>query len=454
MKRDRRTIRQARVLARRYGPASPVWRRRFATGIGAVLVGLVALLFARSADAAMALFNRATIPMPWLPFVITPAGVFALTAVTKWFTPEARGSGIPQIIAAARDPRGSIDPLISLKTGFAKLAMTLAALLVGASVGREGPTVQVSASILARVHRAFRVPVTAGVIIAGGAAGVAAAFNTPLAGVAFAIEELANAFEQRVTMLVMTAILISGMVSLAVAGDYVYFGALQETLPLSRVLIIAPVAGFVGGLAGRLFSRLILSITRHRRKYLGPLASRPLLWALLCGLAIAAIGVATGMTWGTGYAASKSIIEGAPAPWYFGPAKFAATALSTLAGMPGGIFSPSIATGAGLGNMLCLLFPHDPRGAIVLLGMIAYFTGVVRAPLTAVIIVMEVTASRAMIIPLFASAVIADASAQLICKEKLYHGLAREFFSSPDEPFANGRKRVDTGSRPDTVTRS
>lgn len=397
-----------------------------------MLVGVVALLFARAADAAMAFFARVTGPTPWLPLVITPIGVFALAAFTKWWTPEARGSGIPQVIAAARDPQGPIDPLISLKTGFAKLAMTLAALLVGASVGREGPTVQVSASILAKVHRAFRVPMTAGVIIAGGAAGVAAAFNTPLAGVAFAIEELANAFEQRVTMLVMTAILISGMVSLGVAGDYIYFGALPETLPVARVLIIAPVAGFLGGIAGGFFARVILSVTRHRRRYLGPLASRPLLWALICGIGIAVIGVATGLTWGTGYAPAKAIIEGAPAPWYFGPAKFAATTLSTLAGMPGGIFSPSIATGAGLGNILCLLFPHDPRGAIVLLGMIAYFTGVVRAPLTAVIIVMEATASRGMIIPLFASAVIADASAQLVCKEKLYHGLAREFFTQPE----------------------
>lgn len=143
------------------------------------------------------------------------------------------------------------------------------------------------------------------------------------------------------------------------------------------------------------------------------------------------IGVATGMTWGTGYAQSKAIIEGSPAPRYFGPAKFVATALSTLAGMPGGIFSPSIATGAGAGNSLCLLFPKDPSGAVVLLGMIAYFTGVVRAPLTAVIIVMEVTASRGMIIPLFASAVIADASAQLVCQEKLYHGVARDFFTPP-----------------------
>ena len=416
---------------------SPVWRRRFATAIGAVLVGIVALLFARAADQTMALFGGATASVPWLPFLITPLGVFVLAAFTKWWTPEARGSGIPQVIAAARDPEGPIEPLISLKTGFAKLAMTLTALLVGASVGREGPTVQVSAAILAKIHRLFRVPITAGVIIAGGAAGVAAAFNTPLAGVAFAIEELANAFEQRVTMLVMTAIVLSGMVSLGVAGDYVYFGVLQETLSVGQVLIAAPVAGVLGGLAGGLFARLVLSVTRYRRRYLGPFADRPLLWALVCGAGIAAIGVATGMTWGTGYAASKAIIEGAPAPWYFGPAKFAATALSTLAGMPGGIFSPSIATGAGLGNMLCLLFPDDPRGAVVLLGMIAYFTGVVRAPLTAVIIVMEATGSRGMILPLFASAVIADASAQLVCKEKLYHGLAREFFTSTEEPKPN-----------------
>ena len=394
-----------------------------------MLVGITALIFARAADEAMALFNRATASTPWLPLILTPAGVLALTALTRWLSPEARGSGIPQVIAAARDPQRPIGPLISLKTGFAKLAMTVVALLVGASVGREGPTVQVSASILAKVHRMFRVPLTAGVIIAGGAAGVAAAFNTPLAGVAFAIEELANAFEQRVAMLVMTAILISGMVSLGIAGDYVYFGAMPETLGVGRALIIAPVAGLVGGIAGGCFARLILSVTRHRDRLLGPLAKRPLLWALLCGIGVAVIGVATGMTWGTGYAASKAIIEGSQAPWYFGPAKFLSTALSTLAGLPGGIFSPSIATGAGLGNILCFLFPSDPRGAVVLLGMIAYFTGVVRAPLTAVIIIMEATASRGMILPLFASAVIADGSAQLICKEKLYHGLAREFFT-------------------------
>lgn len=108
--------------------------------LGAVLVGTTALIFARAADEAMVLFNRATASVPWLPLIITPAGVLALTALTRWLSPEARGSGIPQVIAAARDPQDPIGPLISLKTGFAKLAMTVVALLVGASVGREGPT--------------------------------------------------------------------------------------------------------------------------------------------------------------------------------------------------------------------------------------------------------------------------------------------------------------------------
>jgi H+/Cl- antiporter ClcA len=148
-------------------------------------------------------------------------------------------------------------------------------------------------------------------------------------------------------------------------------------------------------------------------------------------VAIALIGIATQVTWGTGYSEARAAIEGAPESLWFGPGKFVAALLSTVAGLPGGIFSPSLATGAGVGNLLCLLFPHDPRGAVVLLGMVAYFTGVVRAPLTAVIIIVEATASRGMILPLFAASLIADGSARLVCKDKLYHALAREFLSRP-----------------------
>jgi len=430
MRRGSLTRRRLRILARRHGPLSPVWRRRFATGTGAVLVGLVALLFANIANDAIAIFKGWVASLWWLPLVLSPVGVAAIAIATRRFTPEGKGSGIPQVIAATERPEGSLDTLISLRVGISKLLMTAAGLLAGASVGREGPTVQVSAAIMARVHRLFRVPLTAGVIIAGGAAGVAAAFNTPLGGVAFAIEELANSFEQRVAFLVMTAILIAGITSLGIAGDYVYFGTMPDTLSLGRTFVVAPVSGILGGLSGGLFARLVLAITYNRKHYLGPLATRPVAWALICGVAIALIGIYTSVTWGTGYAEAKAAVEGAHESLWFGPGKFAATLLSTLAGLPGGIFSPSLATGAGVGNLLCLLFPNDPRGAVVLLGMAAYFTGVVRAPLTAVIIIVEATASRGMILPLFASALIADASGRLVCKEKLYHALAREFMPS------------------------
>ena len=398
-----------------------------AAATGAVLVGLIALLFAEMANEAISIFKGWVARLWWLPFVLTPAGVAAIAIATRRFTPEGKGSGIPQVIAATENPERSLETLISLRVGIAKLLMTAAGLLAGASVGREGPTVQVSAAIMARVHRLFRVPITSGVIIAGGAAGVAAAFNTPLAGVAFAIEELANSFEQRVALLVMTAILIAGIVSLGIAGDYVYFGTMPETLSLGRTLVIAPVTGILGGLSGGLFARLVLAITYNRKRYLGPLANRPVLWSLLCGSGIALIGIYTGVTWGTGYAEAKAAVEGVHETLWFGPGKFASTLLSTVAGLPGGIFSPSLATGAGVGNLLCQLFPGDPRGAVVLLGMVAYFTGVVRAPLTAVIIIVEATASRGMILPLFASALIADAAGRLVCKDKLYHALAREF---------------------------
>ena len=95
--------------------------------------------------------------------------------------------------------------------------------------------------------------------------------------------------------------------------------------------------------------------------------------------------------------------------------------------MPGGIFAPSLAAGAGVGDMLRWLFPTYPAGAIVLLGMVAYFTGVVRAPLTAVIIISETTASRGLMMPLLASALIADVVAQAVSKERLYHALSQGF---------------------------
>jgi len=393
-------------------------------GLGAVSIGLIALLFARCADLASAWFGRFVAGHAYWMLAITPLAFAGIALLTRRFAPESAGSGIPQVIAAAGDVRRA-GLLISLRAAVIKCAFTIGALLAGGSVGREGPTVQISAAIMAFCHRLLRAPIRSSMIIAGGAAGVAAAFNTPLAGVTFAIEELADAYEQRVALLVMTTILIAGVVSLGLAGDYVYFGVVGQTMSVGTVLRVAPVAGLLGGLSGGVFARAMLGIGQVRRRWLPFFDRRPVVWALLCGMVVAVLGVATGLTWGTGYAPARAIIDGSNAPSWFGPAKFVATLATGTAGVPGGIFAPSLATGAGLGGALRWMFPNDPGGAVVLLGMVAYFTGVVRAPLTAVIIIVEATASRGLILPLFLAALIAHGVSALVCKERLYHGLAR-----------------------------
>ncbi|KER38068.1 MULTISPECIES: chloride channel protein [Sphingobium] len=416
-----------RALLRRHVPEALVWRRRIAFLGGAVLTGLVALLFARLADEASETFLALTGRWPLAPLLITPLGFAAIVWLTRKLAPAASGSGIPQVMAASRDPDDGLSRLVSARIAIVKFIMTVAALLFGASVGREGPTVQISASIMGYAHRLMAVPLRASVYIAGGAAGVAAAFNTPLAGVAFAIEELAAAYEQRMALLVMAAVLIAGMVSLGLAGDYVYFGVMGQTLNVHQALSAAPVAGVIGGLTGGSFSRLMLSAGRVPTEPMRWLRSHPVLFATGCGFVVAFLGVATGLTWGTGYQTAHAVIAGSDVPMWFGAAKFIATLATAISGIPGGIFAPSLSVGAGIGDVLRSIFPTYPSGAVILLGMVAYFTGVVRAPLTAVIIISETTASRGLMMPLLATALIADFAAQLVSKERLYHGLSQRF---------------------------
>src|SRR6202012_3358443 len=155
----------------------------------------------------------------------------------------------------------------------------------------------------------------------------------------------------------------------------------------------------------------------------------PIWLALACCLGVALCGLASGdMIYGTGYTQVKSALEsGTPLPLDFGPLKFLATALSAISGIPGGIFAPSLAVGAGIGSSVAQLFSHAPLGAIMLLGMVAYFAGVRQAPITAFAIVTEMTNNHAMVVPLMAAAWIAHATSGLVCPEGIYHALAKGF---------------------------
>jgi H+/Cl- antiporter ClcA len=342
--------------------------------------------------------------------------------------PNSQGSGIPQVVAALRLPLAQRGPLISLRVGFGKIVVMTLGLLFGASTGREGPTVQVGGAIMAALGRfaPYRQP---GFLVAGSAAGVAAAFNTPLAGIVFAIEELSRSFEMRTSGLIIGAIIAAGLTSLAIVGDYHYFGATSATLPLGTAWIVVPVCAVVCGILGGLFSRVMIRFALGLPGRAGSLIKRhPVAFAGVCGLGVALCGVMSHEhIYGTGYEQARTIIHGGAGAvdYSFGGWKFAATLLSAISGIPGGIFAPSLAIGAGVASDLSLLFPQAPLGALVLIGMVSYLTGVVRAPITSFVITLEMTNDHAMVIPMMMAALIANASSQLVLNEGLYHALAK-----------------------------
>ena len=406
------------------------WQRRAIFLLGGIAVGAAAVALAQLADLAQIAFSALVSHLRYASLVVTPAGFALSVFLTNRFFQNAQGSGIPQAIAARHlTDQTARESLVSLRIAAGKILLTLFGLLCGASVGREGPTVQIGASIMFALGR-FSPRRQPGLILAGAAAGVAAAFNTPLAGIVFGIEEMSRAFETRTSSLIIGAVIAAGLTSLALMGNYTYFGTSATALRNGADWLAVPLCGVAGGLAGGLFSRILIAMARGFANPVGRAIKRyPVGFAAICGFAAAICGIASdGAIYGTGYQQVKSALEaGSQLPASFSVWKFLATTFASISGMPGGIFAPSLAVGAGLGSNIAPLFHGAPLPAIMLLGMVSYFAGVVQAPITAFVIVTEMTDNHAMVVPLMAAALIAHASSRLICKEGVYHALAKGF---------------------------
>jgi H+/Cl- antiporter ClcA len=432
--RDRaayRRLRRSPILSLR------LWKRRLAFWVGAILVSLVAIVFAWAANVSDAVFHRGLAVSPYLALAITPIGLALSVLLTQHVFPGAQGSGIPQVIASLEmDDPVKVRSVLSLRVASGKVVLTLLGLASGASIGREGPTVQVGASIMQALGQALALPRLAeqrALVLAGGAAGIAAAFNTPLAGIVFAIEELSRSFEHRTSGVVLTAVIIAGIATLALMGNYTYFGVTSAVLPIGVGWLAVLFCAVAGGLAGGLFSQTLIHAADGLPGSVGRFLGRnPVLFAVICGLALALLGLASdGATYGTGYAEARALVAGqSHLPEKFFLLKLLATVISYCSGIPGGIFAPSLAVGAGLGRTIAHLLPSAAPGAVVLLGMVAYFSGVVQAPITAAVIVMEMTDNQAMTIPLMATSFIAFGVSRLVCRRAIYGALARRFLRS------------------------
>jgi len=411
------------------------WQNYGVLWVGSVIVGLLAVFFTDWTNRALALFLEWIAGRVWLALLITP--VFAAAGVwmtRRWFY-GSEGSGIPQVIAALHAPpdpqRGS--RLFGFRIIVGKIGIGLLGMLGGLTLGREGPTVHVGASVMYEMRRFYpRVSIRTErlLLLAGAAAGLSGAFNTPLAGILFAIEELSRSFEIRTSGVLIVSIVVSGLVSLALAGNYLYFGQISapDIYPVAFALPVLA-AAVICGLAGAAFNLLLLRQMRWiPARLLGWRNRSPVVWAAGLGLLVAVIGISTGgQTWGSGYDQARHLLmnQGVQVGWIYPIAKLASMVLSYLTGLPGGLFSPSLSIGAGFGHWVSHWFGQYPQSALVAVCMVGYLSAVTQSPLTSFVIVMEMINGTGLIIPLMATALISSRIASFF-SGPLYEELAHQ----------------------------
>lgn len=418
---------------RREITSSRSWHTRIIIVSLAAVAGFTIVGFTWLAERAFDGFLQLAHWSWWLPLLWTPLCCVGIVWLTRRHARGAAGSGIPQVMAAL-DPAlsgGRRPLLVSLRLSVAKIILTSATLLGGMSAGREGPSVQIAAGVmlLARRWLPRRSGISAhALLVTGGAAGIAAAFNTPLAGVMFAIEELSRTPEQRNSGLLVAGIVLAGLIAVSVQGNGTHFGVIHPG-PIGLALVTPGLlVALACGLAGGLFARLLVACLSGRSPDLPTRwrARHPLAFAAVCGVAVAAIGlISGGATYGSGNGATQALLNNeADVPGAFVLLKFVATWLTAWSGVPAGIFAPALSIGAALGNDIAHLTGYAHGAALIALGMVGFLAAVTQAPLTAFIIVMEMVDGHGMVLSLMACALVASTVSRVL-SPPLYGALAQ-----------------------------
>jgi len=381
----------------------------------------------------------------WI-FVSAPVGFLVSWFLVRRFAPLAGGSGIPQLMAAievANEKKSDRSwRFLNVRIILVKIAGSLALVAGGGAAGREGPTLQIAGSIYRTVHKVlppFWPRVSRRIMmITGGAAGLSAAFNTPLGGIVFAVEELTKTHIAQFRTAVLTAVILSGMTAQWLLGPYLFLGypALQPATFsfMYKILAIALVAGF----AGAVFCRVLIATDKLRRGLKGFAAGA--LFAFGCAMLFALVVHFLGAhAVGSGKALLEEYLFAAevdPAGKDVA-ARLLGPLFTSSAGGVGGIFAPSLAAGAAIGGYIAEWF-QPTRGQfnlLVLAGMTAFLSGVTRSPFTSAILVLEMTDRHSAIFQLMYASIIGYLIAYTVDRKSYYERIKMRLLAAlPDWP--------------------
>jgi H+/Cl- antiporter ClcA len=396
----------------------PFW---VAAGTAAMVSVFYNKLFKLCEDWALA--HASTSAILWT----APLAVMASFLIGYFFSREAIGSGIPQCIASV-EMAGMDHPylkkLLSIPMLIAKISGSCICVLGGGVTGREGPTLQVSAAIFYQISRFWpknlSKPPLQAMLLAGGAGGLASAFNTPLGGIVFAIEELSKTHISLIRTAVFQAVIIAGILAQLFLGNYLYLGETKfGTFPFAVVpetILIAALVGVVG--AG--FAETLYRVTKWRAQ---KSFKFKITMTLICGLLLTlTIWLLGPETVGSGKGVMTTLLQSNDATMnpLLPLARIFGNTFTYIGGVIGGIFAPALSSGAALGELIAMIFGFASVKVMVLVGMVAFLTGVTRTPFTSFVLVLEMSNSHDVILYLMLASVIANLSSRLVNNKSFY----------------------------------
>lgn len=411
--------------------ALPFWIGAFVSGTVAVLY---AGLFSLAENGTRWVYNQE----PWLFLAITPLGFVLAWWLVHKYAPYAKGSGIPQVIASIElsTPKHKhlVSSLLSLRILVVKVFSSLIMVFSGGVIGREGPTIQISASIFKKINDMlpewYPKISKRNMVVTGAAAGLAAAFNTPLGGIVFAIEELTKTHISFFRSALLTGVIISGFTALHFLGPYLYLGYPDLSgISFQIVFLIIPLS-LITGIAGSGMGKIILWILK--KKIALKTNSRYIFYVVVCGLIIAGLGIfLDDKIFGSGKEIMVSTLftDNKQLEWYVPIMRIFGSIISFSTGASGGIFAPSLSAGAALGAFFAEGFhlTANETNLIVLCGMTGFLTSITRSPFTSSILVLEMTVTHEVIFYIMLAALFSSLVATLISKHSFYDELKNQY---------------------------
>jgi H+/Cl- antiporter ClcA len=421
----------------------------FALFLATITTIIVITIFLQISEFSQHFFKQIIVKYP-LYGLLTPFVFVTIVLIVRKYFGFASGSGIPQTLAALGSHNKSIRAnLLSIKATTFKMLFIFVGTFFGASIGIQGPSVYIGSAIFynfARFIKLKRKVLIHAFLTIGSSLGLLVVFNSPLAAISFAFEEIGKNLKKQAKALIVIIITLTFLLLIFIRDDSFYLGDFRAILftdnfDFSSLFIFVPlvlICGIMGGIFTKLTLVLIKNITHKKAKFLSIV--------FILGSIVAALNyLSDGLVAGSGHDETVAILNGANLDTNlytnldtnfgieFVVMKFLATLSSIVAVIPGGLFMPNITIGAGIGSVFYFAFEsvefilNIDYQIIVIFSMVAYLSAIIRTPFTASLVILEITNSLNLLIPALIIALISNYISSKIQRQSLFYVLAQNF---------------------------